>query len=58
MFLFLTTYFNQVFVIVLSILPLLIHGEADAEAKAKAEADPEADPSYGHGGWGRAGLFR
>jgi hypothetical protein len=45
-------------VIVLSILPLLIHGEADAEAKAEAEADPEADPSYGHGGWGRAGLFR
>jgi hypothetical protein len=45
-------------VIVLSILPLLVHGEADAEAKAEAEADPEADPSYGHGGWGRAGLFR
>ncbi len=44
--------------IVLSILPLLVHGEADAEAKAEAEADPEADPSYGHGGWGRAGLFR
>ncbi len=42
----------------LSILPLLVHGEADAEAKAEAEADPEADPSYGHGGWGRAGLFR
>jgi hypothetical protein len=51
-------YFNQVFVIVLSILPLLVHSEADAEAKAEAEADPEADPSYGHGGWGRAGLFR
>jgi hypothetical protein len=45
-------------VVVLSILPLLVHGEADAEAKAEAEADPEADPSYGHGGWGRAGLFR
>jgi len=47
-------------VIVLSTLPLLVHGEADAEAKAEAEAeaDPEADPSYGHGGWGRAGLFR
>jgi hypothetical protein len=45
-------------VIVLSILPLLVHGEADAEAKAEAKADPEADPSYGHGGWGRAGLFR
>ncbi len=44
--------------IVLSILPLLVHGEADAEAKAEAKADPEADPSYGHGGWGRAGLFR
>jgi hypothetical protein len=52
--------FIQVFAALITVLPLLVHGEAEAEAEAAAEAKAEADPTYGYGhrGWGRAALVR